>query len=658
MGNEDLKVTVGAEIDGFLKGFDEVKRNIDSLAKHTEQVSQAVQSIPSIERVVNAGAITQLGQTLTEHLTMPILDFGKAVVGVASQMEQSKIAFTTLLGSAEKAGTFLTELSDFAARTPFEFTQLQEASKRMLALGFSAEQVIPTLTNVGNAVAGLGGGADVLNRIILALGQMQAKGKVSAEEMKQLAEAGIPAWQALADAIGTSVPEAMERVQKTQVDSAAAITAIQDAMAQKFSGLMEAQSQTVLGQLSNLKDTTTMIMAELGAEVIEAFALKDVIANVGTFVKDFLTWFKSLDAGTKRFIIFFTGAFAAGGPILGAVGAFMTILATLTAPMLVTGAIVTGIIAGVGLIIANWEKLKTMGVQLWTTLKTTVVSTVQALVDGVKRHIVDRLTAVFNMVTAPIDKVKGLFQSLYQAVVGGSYVPDLVTQTGQWMAQLPTVMVPPAQLATQQTAAAFQNLGLTVTTVSDGVKQEFFNLSATTTQTLEQMAQAIGQTSTQAMAAMATAFATGSATVGQILLNLIDRVINMMFETAITVMGIGKAISAALQAMWIPGVGVAIIGGLLAALIAARAAFSAKLAQLASGGIVTGPTLALVGEAGPEAIVPLSGGRGKRAMAQMGGLTGMGGQQTIIWEISGREVARIVAPEIVSELRLRLGALA
>ena len=71
----------------------------------------------------------------------------------ASTMQQARIGFTNMLGSADKADTMLKQLSDFAAKTPFEFPELVKSSQRMMAMGFAAKDVIPTLTAVGDAVS-------------------------------------------------------------------------------------------------------------------------------------------------------------------------------------------------------------------------------------------------------------------------------------------------------------------------------------------------------------------------------------------------------------------------------------------------------------------------------------------------------------------------
>jgi len=194
-----------------------------------------------------------------------------AVTGIAfdNMKEQAQIAFTTMLGSGAQAKAFLDDLQKFAAKTPFEFPELVSASQRMLAMGFAAEDVLPTLTAIGDAVAGLGGSSEMVGRVTTALGQMQAKGKASGEEMMQLTEAGIPAWKFLADAIGTNVAGAMKAVTAGTVSADVAIGALVAGMNAKFGGLMEAQSKTFGGMLSTIKDTFSQVSGQVMQPLFE-----------------------------------------------------------------------------------------------------------------------------------------------------------------------------------------------------------------------------------------------------------------------------------------------------------------------------------------------------------------------------------------------------
>lgn len=202
-------------------------------------------------------------------------------VKLAGDAEQAQVAFTTLLGSGQKARSFLAELSQFAARTPFELPGLQNSSRKLLAFGFTAQQIIPMMTAIGDAVGALGGGAPEIDRVTLALGQMQAKGKVSAEEMNQLAELGIPAWDMLAKAIGISIPEAMQRAQNGAISASEAIPGILQGMEDRFAGSMDTQSQTLLGLWSTVTDTARQTLTGLGQFLVEEFNLKGVVAQLG-----------------------------------------------------------------------------------------------------------------------------------------------------------------------------------------------------------------------------------------------------------------------------------------------------------------------------------------------------------------------------------------
>lgn len=208
-------------------------------------------------------ALQTIGMNLTASVTMPLVGVGAAALKVSADMEQTRTAFVTMMGSTVAAQRHLEELRRFALRTPFQFAELTDASRRMQALGFAAEDVIPYMTRIGNAVSALGGGKPLLDRIVLALGQMQAKGKVTAEEMRQLAEAGIPAWQALAKALNTDVAGAMALVEKRAVDSQVGLNAILESM-DRFKGGMEAQSRTLRGVFNQLQEQINMSLVEIG----------------------------------------------------------------------------------------------------------------------------------------------------------------------------------------------------------------------------------------------------------------------------------------------------------------------------------------------------------------------------------------------------------
>lgn len=132
-----------------------------------------------------------VGAAAFAGLTAAAYSFIKA----GAEFEQTQIAFTTMLGSAEKAQKTLADLADFAAKTPFELPQLEQASKQLLAYGIESEKLIPTLKNLGDIAAGVG--MDKLPQMILAFGQVKAATKLTGAELRQFTEAGVPVLDAL-----------------------------------------------------------------------------------------------------------------------------------------------------------------------------------------------------------------------------------------------------------------------------------------------------------------------------------------------------------------------------------------------------------------------------------------------------------------------------
>lgn len=183
----------------------------------------------------------------------------------------ASIKFDQLLGPDAEA--FITKLQDFAAKTPFDFPGLQEAAGRFLAVGTEADRVIPIMTTLGDATSLMGTGAVGIDRATTALTQMQQKGKVTGEEMMQLTEAGIPAWDALAASLGKSVPETQKLVSDGLVPADAMFTALETnsgTALQSMSGGMEKMSGTFQGQWSTLKDTALQTLGDLFTPLLTA----------------------------------------------------------------------------------------------------------------------------------------------------------------------------------------------------------------------------------------------------------------------------------------------------------------------------------------------------------------------------------------------------
>ena len=210
------------------------------------------------------GHVQRLSATISTGLLAAGAAGGAAAVGIgklgielASQQEQAEVSFTAIMGSAERAQGMLADLADFAAKTPFDLPGLQKSASQLLAVGVHADRVIPLMETLGDATAGMGTGAEGIAQAVRALTQMEQKGKVTAEEMLQLAEAGVPAWEALAVTMGVSVAQAQDKVTKGGVQVEQVFQALEDKAGptlQRLTGLMDEQSKTLDGLWNSWKD--------------------------------------------------------------------------------------------------------------------------------------------------------------------------------------------------------------------------------------------------------------------------------------------------------------------------------------------------------------------------------------------------------------------
>lgn len=177
-------------------------------------------------------------------------------------MESNRLALKQFLGGAKEADAFLGKMFETAKKTPFEFADITKAARRLLAFQFTAKETEKTLRAVGNATAALGGSAEMIDRVTMALGQIKAKGRVQGDELLQLAEAGIPAYQILQEKLHLTMDE-VRNIGRAGVDADAAIRALTEGLNERFGSAAAAQAKTFQGQMSTLHDNVDQTLGAM-----------------------------------------------------------------------------------------------------------------------------------------------------------------------------------------------------------------------------------------------------------------------------------------------------------------------------------------------------------------------------------------------------------
>lgn len=205
----------------------------------------------------------------------------KTVVQTRGEFQQLEVAFQTMLGSAEKATTMVRNLQVLAATTPFDMKGVSEGAKQLLAYGVAADDIVDTMRRLGDVAAGL---SLPLTDLAWLYGTTLTQGRMSTMDLRQFQARGIPMAEELAKIFGVTKNEVAGLVTAGKVTSKEVVAAIKSMTDEgsKFGGLMEAQSHTITGQISNIEDTISMMFNDVGKQ--SEGVINDALADVSTLV--------------------------------------------------------------------------------------------------------------------------------------------------------------------------------------------------------------------------------------------------------------------------------------------------------------------------------------------------------------------------------------
>ena len=273
MAEKDIHVKITADASN-------ANREIKSVGKSLKSVSdETAKAVQSIDRSLNVLKTETVGRYMAD-IIMKIGQLGVASIKAASQMRQYEIAFSTMLKSASKGKTMLQSLQAFAAQTPFDVPGVVTAAQQLMAFGFAADEIIPILTSLGDAAAGLGKGTAGVQQLAYALGQMKTSGTLKTQDINQLTNAGIDAWRILADATGKSITEIKDLTEKGMIDSVKAVDILVEGINSRFGGMMQKTSTEVAGLVSNVQESLGTAQATIGAFLTDSLKIKDVLKSV------------------------------------------------------------------------------------------------------------------------------------------------------------------------------------------------------------------------------------------------------------------------------------------------------------------------------------------------------------------------------------------
>ena len=282
----------------------ELKETTSELKKQKSGVSGISNEMDKLKTMVTGFIAAYGGKKLWEML-----------IGSNAEMEQYTTSLEVMLGSTEKASAMIEKMREFAAKTPLTLDNVISSGTMLMSYGVDEDNLLDTMTKLGDLASG---NAEKMDRITLAYGQMLAKGKVTGEELRQMAEAGVPLQTALAESIGVTGEEFSKMVSKGEVGIDALNKAITELTTGdgKFAGMMEKQSQTMQGMLSTLQDNISEFFRKMGEGAFGEVksALQDVSDQLAEWEQDGTLdeWAQNLGILLKNLVAFMKQAISVG----------------------------------------------------------------------------------------------------------------------------------------------------------------------------------------------------------------------------------------------------------------------------------------------------------------------------------------------------------
>ena len=421
-------------------------------------VSNLDKELGKVERSMSrfGSNMQNIGSTLTQSLTLPIIGLGAASLKSFADIEKLQNGLIAIMGSSEEAGIEMEKLRKVAENPGLALPEVVKASASLQSVGMNADAARETITQFGNAVARAGGGAEQFDGVVLALSQISAVGKVTQEDLNQIKERLPEFARVMKEEFGVVTAEG---IRELGISSEEFIKRSVGAL-----GNLERANGGLANTFDNLKDNVSASLAELGKAINETLNLEAVAAALSTGLQRLVDGFKSLNPETQGFIVKAGLLVAALGPAIFIVGKLITTFGALigTTRLIMTtvknlSTVISGAFAkilanpailGVTLAIAavgaialyvydNWKAFSDRFTNIWINIKNSankgVADFMMAIdklqkamgyqlfdVSGFTKYQAEQrvVAAEFKTIGETVDSLKGKFKSLFMAAPG------------------------------------------------------------------------------------------------------------------------------------------------------------------------------------------------------------------------------------------------
>lgn len=446
-----------------------------------DQVSRLAKTSDELKklgkRLKDVGSdMSDIGKDLSLKVTAPVVALAGSLVKTGVEFkafkQESKQAFSVLLGSAEEAEKHMDRIMDFAKTTPFAFPDLVSANRKLVSFGVEAENTEAIMEAIANNVAAMGGGAQEIDTMADIFAKITSQGKITGQELNRLGDQGVNALAILANQAGVSMEDMRKQISNGAIDSEKAINGLVDGIMNGTDGIngktvamggsLDALKNTWAGAIDSMKGAwrraaDDIVSEDMFENMIKAVhkltelinklpqiigplaaILGDILIKLIDNVTDLADWFLNLEPAAQQLGVIFGVIAVAIGPVLLVLGKLITFIG--------------GIVEGVGVILPILSKLRVVFTAL-TGPVGLVIAIVSALIaifvalyknneefrDGVlsiweqiKEAFFTALTFIQEFVMTVMEGVKVFFQEQLEKIrefwdENGEHIIALVT---------------------------------------------------------------------------------------------------------------------------------------------------------------------------------------------------------------------------------------
>lgn len=297
MADHEIKVVVTAvdQVSGKAKAMHAELKKVgntkvnNNATKAIEQgADSATAKVKNLNREMEkTGSISsKVGGLMAKAFAIgSIAAFGKSCLTASANVEVLKKGLNFQIGQSETE-KLIANMQQIGEQSAYDSSELIPLARQWITLGNNADDAISKMQMIVDVGSAFGLTQEQIGAANLALTQMASAGKIGAQDMMQLTNAGIPAWKMLADAMGLTVAEIRDMSQKGDLGQEA-IDQLYTAFVDKTKGASASLADTTMASFSNLQETVGNTMSSIGDIMIKAFDVKGVLGDMGNFAEEF-----------------------------------------------------------------------------------------------------------------------------------------------------------------------------------------------------------------------------------------------------------------------------------------------------------------------------------------------------------------------------------